>query len=151
VSRDLPSVRLAVVDDLEALQDVYRRASLSNERDRPKLLGRPELLVLDPAGVPEGRTFAAVDGSSVVGSATFSLHPDHLELDGLFVHPDHRRRGHALRLLDAVVEVARGAGVARLEVTANDHAAAFYAAAGFVPVGVVETELGPAPRQHRLL
>ena len=99
----------------------------------------------------ERRTFAAVDSGSVVGSATFSLHTDHLEVDGLFVDPDHRRRGHATRLLDAVVEVARSAGLARLEVTANDHAGAFYDAAGFVPVGLVETELGPAPRQHRVL
>ena len=151
MSCDLPSARVAVVDDLDALQNVYRRASLSNERDRPKLLGRPELLELDAAGVHEGRTFVAVDRGIVVGSATFSLRPDHLELDGLFVDPDHRRRGHAMCLLDAVVEVARRAGVHRLEVTANDHAADFYDAAGFIPVGVVETELGPAPRQHRVL
>ena len=62
-----PSVRLASFDDLAALQAVSD-ASLSNEHDRPNLLAHPELLDLDPAGVHEGRTFAAVDAGVVVGS-----------------------------------------------------------------------------------
>lgn len=145
---DSPSVRLAVIEDLDALREVYRLASLSNEHDRPNLLAHPELLDLDPAGVREGRTLAAVDRGSVVGFATFSLHVEHLELEALFVAPDQRRRGHATRLVDAVVETARRADTTRVEVTANDHASAFYDAAGFVPVGTVETRFGPAPRKH---
>lgn len=143
-----PSVRRAVIEDLDALQDVYRLASLSNEHDRPNLLAHPELLDLDPAGVREARTLAAVDRGTVVGFATFALRAEHLELEALFVEPDHRRRGHAMRLVEAVVETARRAGVTRVEVTANDHASAFYDAAGFVEVGRVETRFGPAPRKH---
>ncbi|MEQ1786692.1 MAG: GNAT family N-acetyltransferase [Acidimicrobiales bacterium] len=145
---DSPSVRLAVIEDLDALGYVYRLASLSNDHDRPNLLAHPELLDLDPAGVREGRTLAAVDRGAVVGFATFSLHAEHLELEALFVEPDHQRRGHAKRLVDAVVETARRAGVTRVEVTANDHASGFYDAAGFVAVGTVETRFGPAPRKH---
>jgi len=148
---DPTSVRLAVVDDLDALQGVYRDASLSNEHDRPNLLAHPELLDLDPAGVHEGRTFAAIDDGVVVGFATYAPHPTHLELEALFVDPDQRRRGHAMRLMDVVVEAARLAGVARIEVTANEHASAFYDAAGFVQVGMAETLLGPVPRMHRAL
>ena len=47
-----------------------------------------------------------------------------------------------------VVDTARRAGVARVEVTANDHASAFYDAAGFVQVGMVELLFGPVPRKH---
>ena len=148
VTNGSPSVRLAVIEDLDALQHVYREASLANEHDRPNLLANPELLDLDPAGVREGRTFAAVDQGAVVGFATFSHHPEHIELEALFVHLDRRRRGHAMRLVAAVADTARRAGVARVEVTANDHASAFYDAAGFVQVGMVETRFGPAPRQH---
>ena len=145
---DPPSVRPAVVEDVDALQDVYRRASLSNEHDRPNLLAHPELLNLDRAGVLEGRTIAAVDQGKVVGFATYSHHPDYVELEALFVDPDHRRRGHAERLVDAVVDAARRAGAARVEVTANEHASAFYEAAGFVKVGMVELLFGPVPRRH---
>ena len=104
---DSPSVRLAVIDDLDALQDVYRRASLSNDGDRPNLLAHPELLDLDPTGLHDGRTIAAIDQGTVVGFATFSHHPEHVELEALFVDPIHRRRGHALRLVNAVVDTAR--------------------------------------------
>ena len=143
-----PSVRLAGIEDLPALQEVYRRASLSNEHDRPNLLAHPELLDLDPAGVREGRTNVAVDRGTVVGFATYSHHPEHVELEALFVDPDHRRRGHAMRLMDVVVDTARGAGVPRVEVTANEHASGFYDAAGFVQVGMVELLFGPVPRKH---
>ena len=148
---DPTSVRLAVVDDLDALRGVYQDASLSNEHDRPNLLGHPELLDLDPAGVREGRTFAAIDDGVVVGFATYAPHPTHVELEALFVDPGHRRRGHAMRLMDMVVETARRAGVARVEVTANEHAGDFYDAAGFVQVGMVETLFGPVPRMHRTM
>ena len=148
---DSTSVRLASLDDLDALQSVYRNASLSNEHDRPNLLAHPELLDLDPAGVHEGRTIVAVDQGLIVGFATYSPHPTHVELEALFVDPSHRRRGHAMRLMDAVVDTARQAGVARVEVTANEHASSFYDAAGFVPVGMVELRFGPVPRMHRAI
>jgi ribosomal protein S18 acetylase RimI-like enzyme len=141
-------VRLADIEDLDALRDVYRLASLSNEHDRPNLLAHPGLLELDPAGVYEGRTIAAIDQGAVVGFATFSHHSEHVELEALFVDPNHRRRGHAMRLVDEVVDVARRAGVARVEVTANDHASAFYDAAGFLQVGLVDLLFGPVPRKH---
>lgn len=148
MSHDPPSVRPAGIDDLDALRDVYRRASLSNEHDRPNLLAHPHLLDLDEHGVREGRTIAAVDQGAVVGFATYSHHPDHVELEALFVDPDHRRRGHAMRLVDVVVDTARRAGAARVEVTANEHASGFYDAAGFVQVGTVELLFGPVPRKH---
>ena len=148
MTNDLPSVRLAVIEDLDALQDVYRDASLSNEHDRPNLLAHPGLLNLDVTGVHEGRTIAAIDKGTVVGFATFSHHPEHMELEALFVDPAHWRRGHAMRLMDAVVDTARRTGVPRVEVTANDHASPFYDAAGFVQVGMVDTLFGPVPRKH---
>ena len=141
-------MRLAVVEDLDVLQHVYRDASLSNEHDRPNLLAHPGLLDLDVTGVREGRTIAAIDQGMVVGFATFAHHPEHIELVALFVDPAHWRRGHAMRLMDAVVDTARRTGVSRVEVTANDHASPFYEAAGFVQVGMVQTLLGPAPRKH---
>ena len=56
-----------------------------------------------------------------------------------------------MRLLDTVVDIARRMGVARVEVAANEHTSAFYDAAGFVPVGMVELRFGPVPRMHRAI
>jgi len=144
-------VRLATVDDFDVLQDIYRRASLSNEHDRPNLLAHPDLLEPDRAGPREGRTIAAVTDTRLVGFATVAHHADYVELEALFVDPDHRRHGHAMRLMDAVVDRARLAGAKRVEVTANDHAREFYDAAGFVQVGTAETLFGPVPRKHLAL
>ena len=142
------AVRRATPDDLEALRSVYRRASLSNEGDVPLLTARPELLDLDESGVHEGRTFAGVEAGRVVAFARLSHHDGAVELEALFTDPDHRRAGHATRLVDAVVDTARRAGASRVEVTANEHAMAFYEQAGFVQVGMATLQYGVAPRMH---
>jgi len=144
-------VRLATIDDLDALRLVYRRASLSNEGDRPLLEEHPELLDLDDAGVREGRTIAATEDGVVVGFARVAHLTGHVELEALFVDPDHRRAGHAARLVAAAVDTTRRSGVGRIEVNANEHARAFYEAVGFVEVGVAELEYGTAPRMHLAL
>jgi GNAT superfamily N-acetyltransferase len=142
------SVRLATVDDIDALRVVYRRASLSNEGDLPFLWAHPELLELDDRAVHDGRTIAATQDDLVVGFATVSVATTHVELDALFVDPDHRRAGHAIRLVRAVVDTARRASVPRVEVSANEHARDFYDAAGFEQVGVTAVQSGLVPRMH---
>jgi predicted GNAT superfamily acetyltransferase len=46
------------------------------------------------------------------------------------------------------VALAERRGIARIEVTANPHADAFYRSVGFVDVGETETEFGPAARME---
>jgi GNAT superfamily N-acetyltransferase len=144
-------IRLGTPDDLEALKGVFRRASLSNPTDHDRLLAHPELLVLGPEGLSEGRTWVAVEEGEVVGFATWGrldgvVELGVVELVDLFVEPEWMRRGVATALVGRVVEHLRSVGVARLEVTANPDAMAFYRAMGFVEVGQEPTELGPAPR-----
>ena len=139
-------IRLGTSDDLEAAKGVYRRSSLSNPTDHDRLLAHPELLVLGPEGLAEGRTWVAVEEGEVVGFATWGRHDDVVELEDLFVEPAWMRQGLATALVGHVVEHLRSLGVARLEVTANPDAMAFYRAMGFVEVGQATTELGPAPR-----
>lgn len=144
------STRLANDRDLEVLRDIYRRASLSNEGDRAKLLGSPAELHWAGDGLAAGRTRVATDGRGrILGFATVVSIEGGLELEDLFVDPDAMRQGVASRLvLDAMVQAARD-GVAWIEVTANNHAAQFYASAGFVRVGDEQTLFGPAPRLRR--
>ena len=58
------------------------------------------------------------------------------------------RRGVATRLVRDLVERAVAAGVGRIEVSGNQHAAAFYASVGFVVDGQRQTLFGSAPHLH---
>jgi GNAT superfamily N-acetyltransferase len=140
------AIRDARPADIDALRDVFRRSSLSNEGDRANLLAHPETLAWAAEPVGEGRTRVAVVDDRVVGFATTSLTTDGLELDDLFVDPDWMRRGVGRALVDDVVSSARRQHNRRVTVTANEHALAFYEHAGFVTVGSAETMFGPAPR-----
>ena len=144
------STRRASEGDLEALCDIYRRASLSNDGDRANLLASPAALHWDGDGIAAGRTRVATDRHGrILGFATVVSIEGGLELEDLFVDPNAMRQGVASRLvLDATVQAARD-GVAWIEVTANHHAAEFYASAGFVRVGDEQTLFGPAPRLRR--
>ena len=77
----------------------------------------------------------AEEAQRVVGHAVASLVDDVGELQRIAVAEGHRRRGLATALLDAVVQLAVGAGADRLllEVREDNVAAlGFYAAHGFV-------------------
>jgi steroid delta-isomerase-like uncharacterized protein len=139
-------VRAAEAGDVEALQGVFRRASLHNAGDREVLLAHPEVLVWSGEAIPGGRVRVAVEDGAVVGFATTVPVDGGLELEDLFVEPDRMRRGMGRRLVGAVLDTARAEGVEHLWVTANPHAMAFYTAVGFVPDGTAPTRFGPAPR-----
>jgi GNAT superfamily N-acetyltransferase len=141
------SVRDAVPADRDAVQRLFRRASLSNDGDRDNLLAHPDALVFSDTAIIEQRTRVATDVDGVViGFATSADVAGGLELEDLFVDPDRMRRGVARALVLDIVQRARRAGIARIEVTANRHALAFYDAVGFVHDHDVETRFGPAPR-----
>ena len=99
--------------------DVYRRASLSNEGDRPHLLANPAYLELSDAAVLPGRSLVAVVEGRVVGFATVDPVDDGLELEALFVDPDWMRHRVGTALLAAVAERARRTGLSMITVNAN--------------------------------
>jgi GNAT superfamily N-acetyltransferase len=134
-------IRSAVLDDVDALRDVFRRAALTNEGDRDLIAAHPEWLVWVEAMLPFARV-AVVDGR-VVGFASACPVDDFLELEDLFTDPDWMRQGVASAL---IADIARR-GV-RVEVTANHHAKAFYEKVGFVVIGVANTQGGTALRMH---
>lgn len=143
-------IRIAVAADLPTLRRLFRRSSLSNEGDRELMLAHPELVGPSDAAVAEGRTRVAVaaDGTILGFSTWRRLESDALELEDLFVDPDWMRCGIGRRLLADVATLARRKGIARIEVTANPHADAFYRSVGFVFVGETETQFGPAERME---
>jgi GNAT superfamily N-acetyltransferase len=142
-------IRDAAPADVPALRDVYRRASLSNEGDRANLLANPDALEWGGLGGDDRRTrVAATAGGRIAGFATSLPAGDALELDDLFVGPEFRRQGAARALVLDVVAHARNRRIGRVEVTANEHALAFYGKAGFVADHEVRTRFGPGIRMH---
>jgi GNAT superfamily N-acetyltransferase len=144
-----PAIRDAQPDDVAAIRDVFRRASWSNDGDRALLTAHPEYLEWSPDPAMVTRV-ALVDGV-VGGFASARPDDDVVELVDLFVEPALMRRGIAGALVDDVVRFARERGLSRIEVSANDHARAFYAHAGFVVVGTAQVESGTAPRLRRIV
>jgi len=143
-------IRPAVPADMDVLRMLFRRSSLSNDRDRAALLASPDALELPDLSIEEGRTRVATAGDGrILGFASTITSGDITELDDLFVDPDWMRRGIGIQLVLDVVEIARQTGVRRVEVTANPHALGFYETAGFVFDHDVETRFGSAPRMFR--
>jgi GNAT superfamily N-acetyltransferase len=141
-------IRDAVPGDMGALRDVFRNSSLSNDGDRMNLLAHPDALELSDLAVTGGRTRAAVADGAIVGFATWLSAGDAIEIEDLFVDPERMGQGIGRALVLDLIAIARGRGVRRVEVTANQHALAFYEKAGFVAGHEVETRFGPAPRMH---
>jgi GNAT superfamily N-acetyltransferase len=144
-------IRTAGVADHVAVRDVRQRSSLSNAGDREHILANPDTLQYDPAPLRDGRTRVAVADGRIVGFTTTTTTADGrgLELEALFVDPPAMRRGIGRALIDDLVARADRLGLHRIDVTANDHALAFYDAVGFVTDGAVPTRFGSARRMHR--
>jgi GNAT superfamily N-acetyltransferase len=143
-----PTVRDARTDDRDALQEVFRRSSLANERDRPMLLAHPDALEL-PSPQDGDRVRVAVVNQLVVGFATTRDLGRSLDLIDLFVDPSWMLRGIGHQLVEDAAAHAVACGDGRLEVTANPHALAFYEREGFVTDRDVDTRFGPGFRMHR--
>lgn len=144
-------IRDAEAADAPALQDVFRRSSLSNPGDRANLLANPDALEFSLPAVKEGCTRAAVADVGIVGFATSITAGLVTEIEDLFVDPDWLRQGAGRALVSDLMESARGRGARRVEVTANTEALPFYQKIGFVFDRAVETRFGPALRLYREL
>jgi GNAT superfamily N-acetyltransferase len=141
-------IRDAVAGDMAVLSEVFRRSSLSNDGDKAKLLAHPEVLELSDLALTQGRIRAAVSDGVIAGFATWLPGEDAVELEDLFVDPDWMRQGGGRALVLDVAAIARARGARKVEVTANQHARAFYTGVGFVGAGYVQTTFGPAVRMH---
>ncbi len=134
---------------LEALQ---RRSSDVWEEYREQLAAHPDAVEFPQHFIDNGWTRVAVlgDDTAVGFSVVLPGQGGAHELDGLFVEPDHMRRGIGRSLVEDACERTRKAGAPRLEVTVGP-ARAFYEKLGFDVVGTVETRFAPAVRMRREL
>jgi GNAT superfamily N-acetyltransferase len=141
---DALTIRLARPEerlDLEALQ---RRASFALPEYREQLEAHPEVMELPAEQNAEGRVLVAELDGRIAGFAAVIAG----ELDGLFVEPDHWKRGVGAALVEAAAHEARMQGLS-LTVTANPTARLFYEKCGFTVEGERETLFGPGLRMSK--
>ena len=138
-------IRLATVSEKFGLEALQLRASLENEGDRPHLLANPGIIDLPVQQIQDGHVFVAERNSSILGFAAL-LCPESgcIELDGLFVEPEHWRQGVGRALVDHVISHCKLVQTGKLMVVANTHAKDFYLSMGFEIEGIVETKFDPA-------
>jgi diacylglycerol O-acyltransferase len=103
--------------------------------------GGPDETRVDPAefAAPDGTFLVALVGGETIGCAGLRRHADGaLEVKRMFVRVEHRRRGHARRMLTALEDWARHRGANRVVLetgTAQPEAIALYESAGYLPTG----------------
>ena len=102
--------------------------------------GGPDETPVDPAefAPPNGVFVVARHDGDLIGCAGLRRHDDEtVELKRMFVRAEHRRRGHARRLLAALEDHARTMGYQRLALEtglAQPEAIALYESAGYQPL-----------------
>jgi ribosomal protein S18 acetylase RimI-like enzyme len=118
----LRDIRLrALAESPDAFGSTLEREQAFTEEDWRRRASGPVVVVHDPRPVAMGGTF---DREGV------------LHVWGMWTDPAHRRRGHARRVLDALIPADRGA---RLDVNlANPDARAVYERYGFAGTGETE-------------
>ena len=109
---------------------------------------RVELTIHADEVVPARMTVAEAAGR-VVAVATLEGEPPEAELGSLFVDPDMIGKGVGRRLLQHMLEIARGMGVRTVVLDADPNAEPFYEAMGFIRVGVVPSGSIPGRTLNR--
>jgi molybdopterin synthase catalytic subunit len=146
------TLRKATRDDHQAMEALQTRASLAAGEHAEALRANAHVIVTDLANVEAGRAVIAERDGRLIGFVTLEAARDRdMEIEGLFVEPDHWRKGLGARLMDEAETMARAAGARTLIVTVGQVAEPFYQSQGFVAAGEATTLFGPATRMQKLL
>jgi len=137
-----------VPGEAAALEALQRAASMIWDSDRDWLLANPDAIEVPSDAIDDGRLRVAVDARDTpLGfSLVLPVRDGGCELDGLFVAPEHMRRGIGAALVRDAAQRARAQGASRLDVIANDNALRFYERAGFRGDTLVPTRFRPGLR-----
>lgn len=142
------TIRLARPEEQEELEALQRRASLALGEYNRQLEAEPDAIQLPLEQIEDGAVIVAEREDRITGFAVVLIDDDAAELDGLFVEPQHWRKGIGAALVDVAVHEARRQGLA-MTVVANPSAREFYEKCGFTVEGDADTRFGPALRMSR--
>ena len=98
-------------------------------------------LSFTPETLLERRPHVLEEAGQVVALYTLLGDGPEIELEHLFVHPDHLGRGHGRRLFHHACQVARAAGAVALTIKSDPNAAGFYRAMGALATGEIPSSI----------
>lgn len=98
-------------------------------------------LTFTPDGVLERRAHVLEDGGDMVAMYTLLGDGEELELEHLFVHPAHLRRGHGRLLFQHACAVAAAADARALTIKSDPNAAGFYRTMGAIDTGPIPSSI----------
>jgi GNAT superfamily N-acetyltransferase len=137
------SVRLARLEERQALEALQWRASLALEEYRDALLAHPDAIELPDFHLSDGHTLLDEWAGNTLGFAVVLPREDgEAQLDGLFVDPPAWRNGSGSLLVRESGILALGRGARALHVIANQLARGFYDSCGFVLMAEESTQFG---------
>src|SRR3954451_21355342 len=115
------TIRDAVVAEAAALEALQRRAADVGPEYREQLAAHADAIEVPVAEIEAGhvRVAADADGRPVGFSLVLPGEAGAVELDGLFVEPEHMGAGTGRRLVADAAAAARRAGATRMDVVAN--------------------------------
>jgi N-acetylglutamate synthase-like GNAT family acetyltransferase len=143
------TLRSARPDEAEVLTELVMRSKAHwGYSDEFMESCRKELTIRADDVLASRMTVAEAEGR-VVAVATLEGEPPEGELGSLFVDPGMIGKGVGRRLLQHMLETARGIGIRTVVLDADPHAEPFYEAMGFVRVGVVPSGSIPGRTLNR--
>jgi GNAT superfamily N-acetyltransferase len=144
--------RFAKPQERQSLEDLQRRASLVYPAYREALLANLGVIQLPLAQLEDRRVRVAEQGGQAVGfTVVLPRGARTCELDGLFVEPDHWKRGIGRALMLDAFARAGAQGAHTMEVLANPYADGFYEKLGFACIGTMQTQFGIGSKMRRNL
>ena len=129
-----------VLDEVPFDSDLAASLVAEVQQEYVRRYGGQDETPVDPAefAPPLGTFLVAHVGATAIGCAGLRRHGDDtVEVKRMFVRAEHRRRGHARRLLRALEDLAREQGFRRVVLEtglAQPEAIALYASAGYLPI-----------------
>jgi N-acetylglutamate synthase-like GNAT family acetyltransferase len=143
------TLRSARPDEAEVLTELVMRSKAHwGYSDEFMESCRKELTIRADDVLASRMTVAEAEGR-VVAVATLEGEPPDGELGSLFVDPGMIGKGVGRRLLQHMLETARGIGIRTVVLDADPHAEPFYEVMGFVRVGVVPSGSIPGRTLNR--
>ncbi len=134
-------LRAARVGEASALTDLALLSKASWGYEASFMARCRSGMVIRPAAIRRHPFVVAEDLGRLLGFYGFGREADELNLDWLFVHPDHLGKGIGKRLFRHAETWARGAGWTEMTIVADPHAEDFYRHLGATPAGARPSEL----------
>jgi GNAT superfamily N-acetyltransferase len=146
------SFHYARPDEVHALEELQRRASMEWEEYHQQLARFPDTVRISVAAVRDQRVRVAVGGGVILGFSTvMPVERRVSRLEALWVEPEWYGHGVGGALIDDAVAIAADEGIVRLEVVSSERLAPFYEGVDFCRQEPVDTWFGPAVRMTREL